>query len=92
MIYVYVRRNSDGCIRMYKADHMTPSPEAIAEFRDGIYACDCQRAKFFAWAAGEDEPEKGDTCTTSEFSVLLMNTAQQLFYADDNWMTPAVPT
>lgn len=85
MIYVYVRRNSDGCTRMYKADHMQPSPEIAAEFKDGVYACDCQRAKFFAWANNEDEPEKGDTCTTDQFSILLMDAAQQIVYMDDSW-------
>ncbi len=85
MIYVYVRRNADGCIRMWKANEWQPSPEIVAEFRDGKYSCDCRREKFFCWANNEDEPEKKPTCTSGQFSVLLMSLNSRIIYMDDDW-------
>lgn len=92
MIYVYVRRNSDGCTRMWKANDWHPHTLDLADWKDGKYSCDCEREKFFAWAAGEDEPAKLDVycntggCSLGQFSILLMDAAQQIIYLDDNWV------
>ena len=91
MIYVYVRRNSDGCTRMWKAADWHPHTVDKTDWTEGKYSCDCERQKFFAWAAGEDEPEVDrivGSCTTDQFSILLMSADQQIDYLDDNWVQP----
>lgn len=90
MIYVYVRRNSDGCMRMWKANDWHAHTVDRTDWTDGKYSCDCERQKFFSWANNEDEPDKPQTCSTDKFSILLMDAGQQIVFMDDNWQ-PASP-
>ena len=80
---VFIRRNADGEVHCYydEKDPMTWDGDFIWE--DGNYACDCNRALFFAWAVGDDDPEQG--CGDEAFSIRVETKNGLLLYEDDNW-------
>lgn len=77
---VEIRHNETGEVRQDKS-HRFFGPFIWA---DGNYACDCNRALFFARAAGEDDPDRG--CGTTAFSLrVLGEDGKTVLYEDDDW-------
>lgn len=68
---VTIRNNATGESRSYHDDSKWcegADGDSAYLWADGNYSCDCNRALFFARAAGEDDPE--DTpCGESLFTV-----------------------
>lgn len=90
---VSIRNNATGEVRSYEEldtyDSWTPQPpmdEPTGAFMwsEGNYACDCNRALFFAHTGGEDEPEH--PCGEGAYSVRITRpqTGEEL-YADKDW-------
>lgn len=71
--WIEVRKNETGEVRRYRDDLYDPSPESASEFlwTEGNYACDCNRAKFFAQAGAEMEPNpKEFACSDDAYTVI----------------------
>jgi hypothetical protein len=86
-----IRRNSDGLIREHED---FDSPEAYPEhehnveliqfqWTDGNYGCDCNRALFFAYAAGEEDPDVA--CDEGGYSVQIVEVGGRVLYQDEDW-------
>lgn len=78
---VYIRRNTDGEVRCY--DNLewhddSDYPDFI--WSEGNYACDCNRALFFARAIGEDDPER--SCGDSAFSLRITDVGGKELYSE----------
>ena len=78
---LFIRNNATGEIRALAWEW--PGAE-VGEYvwRGGNFGCNCNRAMFFADAAGEDEPDV--ECGDGAFSVRLSANGIEL-YADDDW-------
>lgn len=79
---VEIRRNADGVIRK-DTSHRYHGPLIWA---DGNYACDCNRADFFATA--DDEPDPDQSCGDDAFSVRVLGLDGKVLYEDDDWEKP----
>ena len=68
---VAIRCNATGEIR-YHRDELGWHEASDYQWLDGNYACDCNRALFFARAKGEDDPDQvcGDTAYTALYAEL----------------------
>lgn len=82
---VIVRRNSDGAIsqsRWQFWDWSSEWPEYIWE--EGNYACDCNRAIFFASGRGEPQPDRA--CGMNDYAVRVIGPDGVTLYEDgDDW-------
>lgn len=71
-VQVYIRNNETGETRIYTDVHWTQKDfdEGYFQFQYGEnnYACDCNRALFFARSNGEEDPETRD-CTVEKFTI-----------------------
>ena len=80
-----IRENSTGEVREYRTkDILRDFESEPSEFTwsDGNYACDCNRALFFARA--NNEPEDWETsCSDGKFSVRLRNAKTGRVYYDE---------
>jgi hypothetical protein len=76
---VTLRNNETGesrvCVRSGAWDDV-----ADYLWRDGNYACDCNRALFFARAGGEEDPEV--KCGTSLFTVTKVEYEGEIVYLE----------
>lgn len=83
-----IRRNEDGVTRRYPIEWepSTDGDEGVSEYMwgEGNYACDCNRAMFFAEAGGEDEPEDAP-CGEDAFSVRIEDDKGALLQQDHGW-------
>lgn len=78
---VYIRRNADGverCDHSHKWDASNPDEDFI--WSEGNYACDCNRALFFAAGGGEDDPNR--SCGEAAFSVRITDLDGKELYSD----------
>lgn len=79
-----IRLNSTGETRRFE-DERDPKYDDVVEFMwsEGNYACDCNRAAFFAEAAGEIDPHQD--CGHAAFSVLSVEdeSGRTLYDGDD---------
>lgn len=76
---VEIRRNEDGTIRADRSFRY----HGPFVWADGNYACDCNRALFFAHAAGEEDPDRA--CGDDAFSVRVLGLDGKVLYQDDGW-------
>jgi uncharacterized protein len=67
---VLLRDNTTGEVREYHSESDWDPEISDYVWIDGNYACDCNRALFFARAAGEDEPENSP-CGVERFTALF---------------------
>lgn len=82
-----IKRNVDGVVRDY-ATTWDSGNEFEADkylWAEGNYACDCNRALFFARAAGEPDPVR--PCGEVAFSVQIVDAEGKVLYQDDNWVS-----
>lgn len=66
---VAIRRNADGVARVHNVPNFDWDEDAAWMWTEGNYSCDCNRALFFAWAAGDDAPEDRE-CTDGLFTAV----------------------
>lgn len=67
MYTVTIRKNDTGEERSFQQDDEWQEHSDFM-WTEGNYACDCNRAIFFAEAGGEDEPEV--TCSDGKYSIV----------------------
>lgn len=79
-VYIEIRRNSDGEVRMYtdKTEFLENGYEF--NWHEGNYSCDCNRAAFFAKAGGEEDPDS--ECGDGSYSVRVTQLDGTLVYQD----------
>lgn len=82
-----IRRNSDGLLREDDG-HEVPERERNVElvrfmWTEGNYGCDCNRALFFAHAAGEEDPDVA--CGEGLYSVQIVEVGGRVLYQDEDW-------
>lgn len=78
---VYIRRNADNVVRCYEGlDWHEDSDYPAFIWEEGNFACDCNRASFFARAIGEDDPDR--SCGMEAFSVRITDFEGKEFYSD----------
>lgn len=79
--------------RVFREDGMFSDKPEVRDYmwiHGGNYSCDCNRALFFARAAGEDDPE--DTpCGEGRFTVQLFDSAGNLIGSDADDEPDATP-
>lgn len=87
-IDVHLLDNSTGERRVYHDDLErpdTPEEARLTDFQwsDGNYGCDCNRGLFFAWAAGEDDPDR--ECGEERYTVekIVIHGTDRVIYGDD---------
>lgn len=86
MYLVHIRRNSDGLVRVYRENmEWWTGEDGSSDFlwSDGNYACDCNRALFFARAVGEEDPNR--KCGDDAFAVRILAEDGTELYVDDDW-------
>ncbi len=67
---VYIRRNSDGLVRVYHEDDpYTWNDSTEFMWSEGNYGCDCNRYLFFQRAAEENEDDDVSCGTTQYFCI-----------------------
>jgi hypothetical protein len=83
-VIVEIRENATGNVRIYHdnawledRDH---EPSTFI-WDDGNYACDCNRATFFAEAVGEPDPDR--ECGDGAFAVRLRNKVNNRIFYDE---------
>jgi hypothetical protein len=77
---VEIRRNADGLVRQDKSHRF----RGAFIWGDGNYACDCNRALFFASVVGEDDPDR--ECGSEVYSLRVLSTdGAHVLYEDDDW-------
>ena len=76
-IDVYLRRNSDGLVRVYHTDGLLEDDnDTLATYiwEEGNYVCDCNRYLFFQRAI--DAPEQDDPpCSRDKYDIWIVNPA-----------------
>lgn len=84
-VRVFIRRNSDGVIREYHpevgwcVDRSNESNQYI--WREGNYACDCNRSLFFARAGGEEEIDYD--CGETAFTIMkILSKDGEVLYSE----------
>ena len=88
----HIRRNADGVVRDHefedKADTFgeKDGEEGLGTYMwgEGNFACDCNRAIFFAANDEDDEHKCGETA----FSVQIVDGSGTIVYQDDAWEDP----
>lgn len=57
--WIELRKNETGEIRRHRDDYFESSPDRESDYiwTEGNYACDCNRALFFARAHNEPDPD-----------------------------------
>lgn len=86
---VTIKRRSDGVSRSFDDDfewtgdeERSATSKAIWQWTEGNFCCDCNRALFFARAAGEPDPADVP-CSENLFLVELRDLAtDELFFAE----------
>lgn len=82
MATVFIRDNATGEVRtMPWEDDWVDVDDYL--WSEGNYACDCNRALFFARAVGEDDPSR--SCGDGAYSVRIVSSDGRELYADDDW-------
>lgn len=81
--FAEIRRNADGIIRRHETEWWDDVENPDFIWSEGDFACDCNRALFFARAAGEDDPDR--ECGSEAFSLRVLDEAGSVLYADDAW-------
>lgn len=74
---IYITDNTTGESRLHTEDW---HDDFI--WSEGNFACDCNRALFFARAGGEDDTDK-TPCGESRYSVRIVDEAGNLLYEDE---------
>lgn len=69
---VTLRRVFDGVERTYRHEQCLPPDLALYQWTEGNFGCDCNRALFFARAAGEADPESGMCGDAERFKLRLV--------------------
>lgn len=73
-IICLLKRISDGKVAEYRDEHEWEDPEdAVYQWTEGNYGCDCNRQLFFARAAGEEEPRPKDLSCGEEQRFKLLS-------------------
>lgn len=83
--YTEIRRNVDGEVRREREPLDFYGPYIWSE---GNFACDCNRALFFANAGGELGPDV--SCGTGRYSARVLAEDGSILYQDDDWETAAL--
>lgn len=83
---IYLRHNPSGVIRTVVYD-MHDSDEESLEFiwTEGNYACDCNRALFFARACGDADPSDRP-CGETVYTALSASVGDKLIGLDEDPM------
>jgi len=89
-----IRDNKTGQVRRYENNYEllgigADKPDAFI-WKNGNYACDCNRSLFFLRAGGESEELESD-CGEGEFSVRLRNKKTGAVYYDEFTHLPPQP-
>lgn len=66
---VYIRRNSDGVVRVYHDTYPWEEHSDYMWLDGGNYSCDCNRYLFFQRSADEDE-EDDRPCGETAYSIM----------------------
>lgn len=83
-INVHIRRNADGATRIYPfPEHGWDTDGSNFIWSEGNYACDCNRASFFARSIGEEDPDR--SCGDKAFSIAIFDMGGKMLYEDDDW-------
>lgn len=79
-----IRNNETGEIRRYSTDEILATGEdhpSVFIWKEGNFACDCNRLLFFKRANQEESDEDWDEqCSDGKFSVNLINAANGMYY------------
>ena len=81
-----IRRNSDGIIRKdpkwfdYREGKPWEGQNDEFLWSEGNFACDCNRADFFAKAARE--PKREQVCGHTEYAVMITDSDGNVIYED----------
>jgi len=73
--------------RTYSDDWIVEDEDGFSSryiWEEGNFACDCNRALFFARSIGEDDPEDRP-CGDERFTVKITDEAGVVLYQDDRW-------
>ncbi len=86
MITIYIRRNSDGVVRVYTEDgDWQESYDYL--WGEGNYCCDCNRSLFFRRAdpAQQDDKNESDECGDDKYSIRIEDKDGKVLYEDDDY-------
>lgn len=78
---VHIRDNASGEVRCYDEVREWRGESDDYLWGEGNFACDCNRASFFAYAAGTTKPE-GRSCGSDAYMVWITAPDGTLLYAD----------
>lgn len=78
---VMIRKNDTREVRFYEETQYNWEDSLEYLWTEGNYGCDCNRAKFFAWADNEKPPEEtecGSILYTIPYAILEDGTKVEL--------------
>lgn len=77
----HIRKNDTGEVRLYPTDEILTVGESfpsVFNWEENNYACDCNRALFFARASDEEDPDV--ECSDGKYAVNLSNAKDGAIY------------
>lgn len=85
---VEICRMADRVVRVYETsfawDDSGVTGSSSYLWSDGNYGCDCNRALFFARAAGEEDPDDDESpCGDAAYRVRITEDGREVYRDDD---------